>query len=102
MREGEGRGCRECTISSTRNKELNSKTPETVPLSVYFIETTAGPQPVLPDPIRLLGWNHSVVGPEDGSNISQMAEQEDVSLVCLETSAWWPKEVEGEGGEGSG
>ena len=60
------------------------------------------PQPVLPDPIRLLGWNHSVVGPEDGSNISQMAEQEDVSLVCLETSAWWPKEVEGEGGEGSG
>ena len=26
------------------NKELNSKTPETVPLSVYFIETTAGYQ----------------------------------------------------------
>lgn len=44
MREGEGRGCRGCTISSTRNKELNSKSPETVPFSVYFIETTAGCQ----------------------------------------------------------
>ena len=44
MREGERRGCRGCTISSTRNKELNSKSPETVPLSVYFIETTAGCQ----------------------------------------------------------
>lgn len=44
MREGEGRGCRGRTISSTSNKELNSKPPETAPFSGYFIEATAGCQ----------------------------------------------------------
>ena len=38
------KGMQGCTTSSTSNKELNSKSPETAPFSGYFIETTAGCQ----------------------------------------------------------
>lgn len=67
--------------------DCRGKTGDAVGRSLLLENNQVLPQPVLPDPTRLLGWNHSVVGPEDGSDVSQMAEQEEVSLVCLETSA---------------
>ena len=82
--------------------DCRGKTGDAVGRSLLLENNQVLPQPVLPDPIRLLGWNHSVVGPEDGSDVSQMAQQEEISLVCLETSAWLPREVGGDGGESSG
>lgn len=34
--------------------------------------------------------------------LKTVAEQDEASLKCPETSAWWPQEVEGEGGDNSG
>ena len=62
--------------------DCRGKTGDAVGRSLLLENNQVLPQPVLPDPIRLLGWNHSVVGPEDGSDVSQMAEQEEISLVC--------------------
>ena len=60
------------------------------------------PQPILPDPIRILGWNHYVVGPEGGSDVPKRAEQDEASLEYPKISGWWPREEEGEEGESSG
>lgn len=72
-------------------------------MSLILEDSQVLPQPLLLDPIRVLGCNYYVVGAKGGSDVLKTAaEQDEASLECPKTLAWWPKEVEGEQGINSG